>query len=167
MPTLCDTLATHDRVDVIIKRLADIKRTESTLAAERMSLLAELSSLRPADPEITLMRDGQLSRREARDTVNRHSTIDTAPVFGDALSTGDISVAHIDGLSRAFKIVGDQPDALIERLPALINAATHMNADDFDRHVKNTAKALVSDGGLSRLEQQRRETHFKMWNDVD
>jgi hypothetical protein len=99
--------------------------------------------------------------------VNRHSTIDTAPVFGDALSTGDISVAHIDGLSRAFKIVGDQPDALIERLPALINAATHMNADDFDRHVKNTAKALVSDGGLSRLEQQRRETHFKMWNDVD
>jgi hypothetical protein len=25
----------------------------------------------------------------------------------------------------------------------------------------------VSDGGLSRLEQQRRETHFKMWNDVD
>jgi hypothetical protein len=42
-----------------------------------------------------------------------------------------------------------------------------MNADDFDRHVKNTAKALVSDGGLSRLEQQRRETHFKMWNDVD
>ena len=167
MPTLCDTLATHDRVDVIIKRLADIKRTESTLAAERMSLLAELSSIRPADPEITLMRDGQLSRREARDTVNRHSTIDTAPVFGDALSTGDISVAHIDGLSRAFKIVGDQPDALIERLPALINAATHMNADDFDRHVKNTAKALVSDGGLSRLEQQRRETHFRMWNDVD
>ena len=38
MPTLCDTLATHDPVDVIIKRLADIKRTESTLAAERMSL---------------------------------------------------------------------------------------------------------------------------------
>ena len=149
MPTLCETLATHDRVDVIIKRLADIKRAESTLAAERMSLLAELSSIRPADPEITLMRDGQLSRREARDTVNRHSTIDTAPAFGDALSTGDISVAHIDGLSRAFKIVGDQPDALIERLPALINAATHMNADDFDRHVKNTAKALVSDGGLS------------------
>ena len=70
MPTLCDTLATHDRVDVIIKRLADIKRTESTLAAERMSLLAELSSIRPADTEITLMRDGQLSRREARDTVN-------------------------------------------------------------------------------------------------
>jgi hypothetical protein len=53
MPTLCDTLATHARVDVIIKRLADIKRTESTLATERMSLLAELSSLRPADPEIT------------------------------------------------------------------------------------------------------------------
>jgi hypothetical protein len=99
MPTLCDTLATHDRVEAIIKRLADIKRAESTLAAERMSLLAELSSLRPADPEITLMRDGNLSRREARDTVNRHSTIDTAPVFGDALSTGDISVAHIDGLS--------------------------------------------------------------------
>ena len=76
-------------------------------------------------------------------------------------------MAHIDGLSRALKIVGDKPDALIERLPALINAATHMNADDFDRHVKNTAKALVSDGGLSRLEQQRRESHFKLWNDVE
>ena len=82
MPTLCDTLATHARVDVIIKRLADIKRTESTLAAERMSLLAELSSLRPADPEITLMCDGQLSQREARYKVKRHSTIDTAPEGG-------------------------------------------------------------------------------------
>ena len=167
MPTLSDTLATHERVDVIIKRLANIKRTESTLAAERFRLLTELSELRPIDPEVTLTRDAKLSRREARDTVNRHSTIADAPIFADALATGDISVAHIDGLTRAFKILGDDKTALIERLPSLINAASHMNADDFDRHAKDAAKALVSDGGLSRLEQQRRETHFKMWNDLD
>ena len=158
---------TCDRADVIVARLADIKRTESTLAAERIRLLAELSVLRPADPETTLIRDGNMSRREARDTISRRSTIDTAPLFGDALTAGDISTAHIDGLARAFKIVGDTPHDLIERLPALVNAATRMNADDFERHAKNTAKALVTDGGLGRLEQQRRETHFKMWNDID
>ena len=167
MPTLSDTLTTHERVDVIIKRLANIKRTESTLAAERFRLLTELSELRPIDPEVTLTRDAKLSRREARDTVNRHSTIADAPIFADALATGDISVAHIDGLTRAFKILGDDKAALIERLPSLIDAASHMNADDFDRHAKDAAKALVFDGGLSRLEQQRRETHFKMWNDLD
>ena len=76
MPTLSDTLATHERVDVIIKRLANIKRTESTLAAERFRLLTELSELRPIDPEVTLTRDAKLSRREARDTVNvRHADI--------------------------------------------------------------------------------------------
>ena len=56
MPTFSDTLATHERVDVIIKRLANIKRTESTLAAERFRLLTELSELRPIDPEGTLTR---------------------------------------------------------------------------------------------------------------
>lgn len=61
MPTLSDTLATHERVDMIIKRLANIKRTESTLAAERFRLLTELSELRPIDPEATLTRDAKLS----------------------------------------------------------------------------------------------------------
>ena len=31
MPTLCDTLATHARVDVIIKRLADINPNQTKI----------------------------------------------------------------------------------------------------------------------------------------
>ena len=61
------------RSEEILGRLGEIKRQESALASERFELLAELKTLRTVDPEITLTREGLLSRREARDGLDLQS----------------------------------------------------------------------------------------------
>ena len=155
------------RSEEILGRLGEIKRQESALASERFELLAELKTLRTVDPEITLTREGLLSRREARDVVSRSSAVEVAPLFGEALSHGDISVAHVDGLSRALKIVGEDKALLLEKIESLASAACHMTPDEFGRHACDTAKSIMTDDGIGVLERQRRETHLKIWNDLD
>ena len=157
----------RSRIDEISQRLGVIKRSESSLAAERISLLTELKTLRFVNAEATLTGDGHLSRREARETMIHSTVVDALPIFGEALAGGTISVAHLESMSRALKIMGDNKDLLLDQAHSLIHAATHMPADDFDSHAKKAAQSLLGDDGASNLERQRRATHLKMWNDLD
>ena len=157
----------RSRIDEISQRLGVIKRSESSLAAERISLLTELKTLRFVNAEATLTGDGHLSRREARETMIHSTVVDALPIFGEALAGGTISVAHLESMSRALKIMGDNKALLLDQAHALIDAATHMPADDFDSHAKKAAQSLLGDDGASNLERQRRATHLKMWNDLD
>jgi hypothetical protein len=43
-------------------------------------------------------------------------------------------------------------------LPELVEASTTMTASQFDQLVKETAKSVVTDDGLSTFERQKRET---------
>ena len=157
----------RSRIDEISQRLGVIKRSESSLAAERISLLTELKTLRFVNAEATLTGDGHLSRREARETMIHSTVVDALPIFGEALAGGTITVAHLESMSRALKIMGDNKDLLLDQAHSLIHAATHMPADDFDSHAKKAAQSLLGDDGASNLDRQRRATHLKMWNDLD
>ena len=157
----------RSRIDEISQRLGIIKRSESSLAAARISLLAELKTLRFVNAEATLTGDGHLSRREARETMIHSTVVDALPIFGEALAGGTISVAHLESMSRALKIMGDNKDLLLDQAHSLVHAATHMPADDFDSHAKKTAQSLLGDDGASNLDRQRQATHLKMWNDLD
>jgi hypothetical protein len=117
-------------------------------------------------PEVELIAHGGMTRREANDVLKRVLVIEEAPVVGDALAAGELSAGHVDAISRALKIAGDARDAFMELVPELVEAASVMSVPEFAVEVTKAAKGVVTDGGLSIFEDQRRSTFLKIWNDV-
>jgi hypothetical protein len=117
-------------------------------------------------PEVELIAHGGMTRREANDVLKRVLVIEEAPVVGDALAAGELSAGHVDAISRALKIAGDARDAFMELVPELVEAASVMSVPEFTVEVTKAAKGVVTDGGLSTFEDQRRSTYLKIWNDV-
>jgi hypothetical protein len=117
-------------------------------------------------PEVELVAHGGMTKREANDVLKRVLVIEEAPVIGDALAAGDLSAGHVDAISRAMRIAGDAKDAFMGLLPDLVEAGSMMSVPEFAVEVTKAAKGVVTDGGLSTFEDQRRSTYLKIWNDA-
>jgi hypothetical protein len=117
-------------------------------------------------PEVELIAHGGMTRREANDVLKRVLVIEEAPEVGDALAAGDLSAGHVDAISRGLKIAGDAKDAFMGLLPDLVEAGSVMSVPEFAVEVTKAAKGVVTDGGLSTFEDQRRSTYLKIWNDA-
>jgi hypothetical protein len=117
-------------------------------------------------PEVELVAHGGMTRREATDVLKRVLVIEEAPMVGEALAAGDLSAGHVDAISRAIKIAGDGKDAFMGLLPDLVEAGSVMSVPEFAVEVTRAAKGVVTDGGLSIFEDQRRSTFLKIWNDA-
>jgi hypothetical protein len=117
-------------------------------------------------PEVELIAHGGMTKREANDVLKRVLVIEEAPEVGDALAAGELSAGHVDAISRAMKIAGDAKEAFMGLLPDLVDAASVMSVPEFAVEVTKAAKGVVTDGGLSVFEDQRRSTYLKIWNDA-
>ena len=153
-------------------RLAEVCALQARLDAEKIALNARMVSLLndpvcPAFvvPERELMAHGGLTSREAREVVARGLISEAAPAIADALADGATTAAHVDALGRGLRIAGDRRDAFLAHLPELVEASTTLNAADFGQLVKDTAKSVIDDDGMSTLRRQQRETFFSMRTD--
>ena len=118
-------------------------------------------------PEVELVAHGGMTRREAGEVMRRVLVIEDAPLVGDALAAGEMSAGHVDAISRGLKIAGESKDAFLELVPGLVEAASVMSVPEFAAEVNKAAKGVVTDGGLSLFEDQRRSTYLKIWNDAN
>jgi hypothetical protein len=118
-------------------------------------------------PEVELVAHGGMTRREAGDVMRRALVIEDAPVVGDALAAGEMSAGHVDAISRGLKIAGESKDAFLDLVPGLVESAGVMSVPEFAVEVSRAAKGVVTDGGLSTFEDQRRSTYLKIWNDAN
>jgi hypothetical protein len=144
---------------VIDGRLVDIvRRIEETTG--------EIGTHERGIPEVELVAHGGMTRREATDVLKRVLVIEEAPVVGEALAAGDLSAGHVDAISRAMRIAGDAKETFMGLLPDLVEAGSVMSVPEFALEVTRAAKGVVTDGGLSTFEDQRRSTYLKIWNDV-
>jgi len=154
--------------------MADIRVRQAKLDAQMLEANTRMISLMhdpvaPAFviPERELVAHGGLTSREAREVVSRGLVTEVAPEMGAVLAAGDTTAAHVDALGRGLKIAGAERDAFLSHLPELVEASTTMTASQFDQLVKETAKSVVADDGLSTFERQKRETFFKMRTEAD
>ena len=154
--------------------MADIRVRQAKLDAQMLEANARMISLMHDPvaptfviPERELVAHGGLTSREAREVVSRGLVTEVAPEMGAVLASGDTTAAHVDALGRGLKIAGAERDAFMAHLPELVEASTTMTASQFDQLVKETAKSVVTDDGLSTFERQKRETYFKMRNEAD
>ena len=155
-------------------RLSEVSSLQAKLDAEKLALNARMISLMHDPvaptfviPERELVAHGGLTSREAREVVSRGLVTEVAPEMGAVLAAGDTTAAHVDSLGRGLKIAGAERDAFMAHLPELVEASTTMSASQFDQLVKETAKSVVADDGLSTFERQKRETFFKMRTEAD
>jgi hypothetical protein len=154
--------------------MADILTRQAKLDAQMLEANARMISLMHDPvaptfviPERELVAHGGLTSREAREVVSRGLVTEVAPEMGAVLAAGDTTAAHVDALGRGLKIAGAERDAFMAHLPELVEASTTMTASQFDQLVKETAKSVVTDDGLSTFERQKRETFFKMRTEAD
>jgi hypothetical protein len=154
--------------------MADIRVRQAKLDAQMLEANARMISLMHDPvaptfviPERELVAHGGLTSREAREVVSRGLVTEVAPEMGAVLASGDTTAAHVDALGRGLKIAGAERDAFMAHLPELVEASTTMTASQFDQLVKETAKSVVADDGLSTFERQKRETFFKMRTEAD
>ena len=154
--------------------MADIRVRQAKLDAQMLEANARMISLMHDPvaptfviPERELVAHGGLTSREAREVVSRGLVTEAAPEMGAVLAAGDTTAAHVDALGRGLKIAGAERDAFMAHLPELVEASTTMTASQFDQLVKETAKSVVADDGLSTFERQKRETFFKMRTEAD
>jgi hypothetical protein len=165
----------HDMtIEQVRTRLSEVSSLQAKLDAEKLALNARMISLMhdPVTPtfvipERELVAHGGLTTREAREVVSRGLVTEVAPEIGAVLASGDTTAAHVDALGRGLKIAGAERDAFLSHLPELVEASTTMTASQFDQLVKETAKSVVVDDGLSTFERQKRETFFKMRTEAD
>ena len=154
--------------------MADIRTRQAKLDAQMLEANARMISLMHDPvaptfviPERELVAHSGLTSREAREVVSRGLVTEAAPEMGAVLAAGDTTAAHVDALGRGLKIAGAERDAFMAHLPELVEASTTMTASQFDQLVKETAKSVVTDDGLSTFERQKRETFFKMRTEAD
>ena len=154
--------------------MADIRTRQAKLDAQMLEANARMISLMHDPvaptfviPERELVAHGGLTSREAREVVSRGLVTEVAPEMGAVLASGETTAAHVDALGRGLKIAGAERDAFMAHLPELVEASTTMTASQFDQLVKETAKSVVADDGLSTFDRQKRETFFKMRNEAD
>jgi hypothetical protein len=165
----------HDMtIEQVRARLSEVSSLQAKLDAEKLALNARMISLMHDPvaptfviPERELVAHGGLTSREAREVVSRGLVTEVAPEMGAVLAAGDTTAAHVDALGRGFKIAGAEREAFLTHLPELVEASTTMTASQFDQLVKETAKSVVADDGLSTFERQKRETFFKMRTEAD
>ncbi|MDA2968080.1 MAG: DUF222 domain-containing protein [Actinomycetota bacterium] len=154
--------------------MADIRTRQAKLDAQMLEANARMISLMHDPvaptfviPERELVAHGGLTSREAREVVSRGLVTEAAPEMAAILAAGDTTAAHVDALGRGLKIAGAEREAFLTHLPELVEASTTMTASQFDQLVKETAKSVVTDDGLSTFERQKRETFFKMRTEAD
>lgn len=152
-------------IEQVRTRLSEVCVLQARLDAEKIALNARMVSLMddpetPAYvvPERELMAHGGLTSREARDVVARGVVSEVAPTMIDALVDGSTTAAHLDALGRGLRIAGDRRDEFLTHIADLVDAATSMSISEFGHLVKETAKSVVIDDGLSTLQRQQRET---------
>jgi hypothetical protein len=115
-------------------------------------------------PEAVLAEATGTSLTRADRTAGRASTADQVPAFADALAGGRVSGEHVDAVTAGLRSLEPAERRLFagegERLAKL---AEVLDPDAFKREVSKTARTIRADGGMARLERQRRDVRFTTW----
>ncbi|MFM7126518.1 MAG: hypothetical protein ACKOYO_06625, partial [Actinomycetota bacterium] len=120
-------------VDDLRARLAANKKLRAALDAENLEIVALLDAAahHPTSPafviaEYELMEHAGLSKRDAVATVQRAHVVAESPALGAALASGTVTSSHLDAVSRGLRLVGDERERFLKKVPGLIESASHM-----------------------------------------
>lgn len=162
----------HDAHDeaTIRKALQQVCTLQQWIDNCKVALTRKLQVLATTTPRIqpqqVLASAANISRVDAFREVSRAKTLGAFPQLEQAFEQGRIGSAHIDAVARAtHQLTEDEKAKLASRSDWLNNVATHATPDNFARAVKSEVERIHADGGVTRLERQRRDASLRHWID--
>ena len=147
--------------------LGELKQVQGWVDAFRVQVTARLDTLATEGEsfgsEATHSRCSGMSARDAAKEKERSRTLGAADGFADALSEGAVTGAHVDQLAQATANLADEVRAgVFDRSGDLLQHAVANDPGRFGRHVRDLARQLERDAGLSRDAQQRAATYLNI-----
>jgi hypothetical protein len=147
--------------------LTALDRLTAWCDAQRLACVRALESLSTA-PEFEIADASRSSIRDAEKVVERARAADAAPVFADALADGSISRGHLDALSLGLRqLEPADRHGLAQQASRLLLIAQNSTPEDFAKSVRSEVRRLQRDDGMSRFDQQRRNSRLRTWTEKD
>ena len=154
--------ARRSAIEAAITASAEIKSWLAAAGARLASALAEQVSF----PEKAIADCTRSSLNEASKAKERADTLGKVPGFADALDAAQLTPAHVDAItSEAKPLTDDQRAEYFGRVAGLVDVAAAATVEEFRRRLAMEARATERDGGIHRLERQRRKTSLRVWTD--
>lgn len=147
--------------------LGDLKQVQGWVDSFRAEVTARLDALAAQGEsfgsEATHSRCSGMTARDAAKEKERARTLGAAEGFADALSEGQVTGAHVDQLAQATANLSDEVRAgVFDRSGDLLQHAVGHDPGRFGRHVRDLARQLERDAGVSRDEQQRAASYVNI-----
>jgi hypothetical protein len=126
--------------------------------------LAEHGTCEPASALLT--GGGRRSVRDADTAARRASLCADLPEVHDALAAGRMSAGHVDALARLTSELDDAARAELKDLqPAVVQSASVMPVETFEREMSKLGRVLSRDDGVSRMARLRQQRCVRRWID--
>jgi Domain of unknown function (DUF222) len=145
--------------------LDDLRCLRARLDHVEAAVAAKLKDT-SATPERDVAKGAQRANRHGNNVLKRAATLGETPSLDDALQEGSLGGEHVDIYAKVLgSLDGGVKAGLAEAAPALIKAAADSGStpDEFAATLNAAAEKIASDGGIARLEQQRRATRLRTW----
>ena len=147
--------------------LDDIRRVRARLDRAEAEVARRLETV-TSTPERDVANGAQRSNRHGAKVVARAAALASNPSFAGALDEGTLSGEHVDAFAKVVGgLDGPVKAGLAEAAPQLIRAAATSGStpEEFTASLTAAAERLAADGGIGRLERQRRGTRLRTWTD--
>ena len=145
--------------------LDDLRRVRARFDLVEIAVAARLKAT-SATPESDISKSAQRASRHGSQVLNRASTLGEMPSLEQALKNGSLGGDHIDVYAKVLgSLDGPVKTGLADAAPALVEAAaaSRSTPEEFAASLHTAAEQIAADGGVSRLERQRRATRLRTW----
>src|SRR5690606_17653170 len=145
--------------------LGDVRRVRGFLDSVEAQVLRRVDELATAGESHgaadTSVRCSGTSSRDAAKLTERAKTLEEADGFDEALAAGAVTGAHVDQLAAVAGTATDQVrESLFDRSEEVLEHAAAHDPARFGRHVRDLARNLSEQAGISRDRQQRANTRL-------
>ena len=147
--------------------LDDIRCTRARLDRVEAEIARLLESV-TGTPERDVAKGAQRSSRHGSKVMARAAALATTPSLAEALDTGNLGGEHVDVFAKVLgALEGPAKAGLAKAAPELIERAAESGStpEEFAASLNSAAEHIAADGGISRLERQRRATRLRTWTD--
>ncbi len=179
---IVDRVATLDALDIahiagldrdgVNATLVSLARVRAWIDATQVVLIRRLQHIASCVPSMSTEADiagaTLCSRASAAGAVRRAEVLGSLPVLSEALTAGEISVAHVDVVKRVWlHLTIEQRTHLAARDSWLTAVATRSTPEQFTRVLRHELHRLDIRAGESRLQQQQRNAYVRFWLNPD
>jgi hypothetical protein len=176
IPEIINRLDSSDLSDFsetdIRQALGDIASIQTWVDRRKIELTRRLQQLASQSPSVhpqhVLATVGNISRYDAYRELQRASILDQFPELGKVFASGHISSAHLDVMARTVNQLDPRESVQLGKRGEWLNTiASHTTPDNFARAIKCEVARIHNDGGVAKLERQRRDALLRHWVDRD